>query len=423
MKRTQHGKTKCKIETVKAGGISVKIYGRERIKNGVVYPQFDVADYTTGTRRFRSFADHAEARREAETIARRLATGDATAAAMTGRDSASLARARQLLEGTGLSIEVAAAHFAQAVKELGGDRVVEAARYFASRSPDKLPSKTVAEVVAEVLELRAARGASARYLGDLRSKLNRFADAFAVQIASVTTSDLQRYLDGMSLSPVTLAGYRKALSVLFSFAQSRGYIPKGENPVEGTERVSTNGFGRTIEIYTPGEVAKLLAAASPDFLPFLAIGAFAGLRAAEIQRLDWRNVDLAAGFITVGADIAKTASRRIVPISDNLRAWLAPHAKQSGPVWQGDDNTLAAARTETAQAAGVPWKPNALRHSFCSYRLAAVQSAPQVALEAGNSPQIIFRHYRELVRPADAAAWFAVAPQAPANVLPIAAQA
>ena len=36
------------------------------------------------------------------------------------------------------------------------------------------------------------------------------------------------------------------------------------------------------------------------------------------------------------------------------------------------------------------------------------EGAAQVALEAGNSPQMIFRHYRELVRPADAEKWFAV---------------
>jgi len=35
------------------------------------------------------------------------------------------------------------------------------------------------------------------------------------------------------------------------------------------------------------------------------------------------------------------------------------------------------------------WKHNALRHSFISYRLAAVQNTAQVALEAGNSPQMI----------------------------------
>lgn len=33
-----------------------------------------------------------------------------------------------------------------------------------------------------------------------------------------------------------------------------------------------------------------------------------------------------------------------------------------------------------------------------------------MALEAGNSPQMIFRHYRELVRPVDAEKWFGITP-------------
>ena len=56
------------------------------------------------------------------------------------------------------------------------------------------------------------------------------------------------------------------------------------------------------------------------------------------------------------------------------------------------------------------WKNNGLRHSYISYRLAAVPNTAQVALEAGNSPQMIFQHYRELVRAMDAGKWFAVTP-------------
>jgi hypothetical protein len=39
-----------------------------------------------------------------------------------------------------------------------------------------------------------------------------------------------------------------------------------------------------------------------------------------------------------------------------------------------------------------------------------VPNTAQVALEAGNSPQMIFQHYRELVRAMDAEKWFAVTP-------------
>jgi hypothetical protein len=56
------------------------------------------------------------------------------------------------------------------------------------------------------------------------------------------------------------------------------------------------------------------------------------------------------------------------------------------------------------------WKHNGLRHSFISYRVALVKNVNQVALEAGNSPQVIFSNYRELVTPQDAKAWFAITP-------------
>jgi hypothetical protein len=66
------------------------------------------------------------------------------------------------------------------------------------------------------------------------------------------------------------------------------------------------------------------------------------------------------------------------------------------------------------------WKHNALRHSFCSYRLAIIKNAAQVALEAGNSPQMIFANYRQLVTETEAAKWFAVCPpKAAENVVPL----
>ena len=61
--------------------------------------------------------------------------------------------------------------------------------------------------------------------------------------------------------------------------------------------------------------------------------------------------------------------------------------------------------------------PNGLRHSYASYRLAAVKSADQVALEMGNSPRKLFANYREIVTEAEAGKWFAVKPTGtPENV-------
>jgi len=45
--------------------------------------------------------------------------------------------------------------------------------------------------------------------------------------------------------------------------------------------------------------------------PFLALGAFAGLRMSELQRLDWKEIDLERGFITVDTSKAKTRQTQV----------------------------------------------------------------------------------------------------------------
>ena len=78
-----------------------------------------------------------------------------------------------------------------------------------------------------------------------------------------------------------------------------------------------------VEILTPEEMTALLEHATPEIAPCFALGAFAGLRSEEILRLEWADVTKRPGFIEVAADKAKTATRRLVPITDNLALWLA----------------------------------------------------------------------------------------------------
>jgi len=414
-----------KPETVKVGNIAVKIYTRTKPTGYTVH---EVADYSTGTRRLRSFSDHQKARKEAERIARLMSAGETTAAAIRNPQAASYGRAIELLRPTGIPLELVAGHFAEAVKILGSDRIIEAAQFFKARNPDTTTTKTVAEVVAEMIAVKEARGASKPYLSDLHSRLGRFAEAFKVPIASVTTGDVQKWLDGIKGATETLKNFRRITGTLFRFAEARGYIAKRSSPVPDTERIE-NGISKPVTIYTPEEMARLLTAAPPDAVPCLAIAAFAGLRSAEIMRLDWREVHLPEKFIELTAEKAKTAARRIVPISDNLAAWLAPHVKTQGRIWKARQEELfiayreAAAATQTPAQAAVVLKRNACRHSFSSYRLAEIQNAAQVALEAGNSPQMVFKHYRELVKPTEAKRWFAIQPTTAANVVNLQAAA
>jgi integrase len=140
---------------------------------------------------------------------------------------------------------------------------------------------------------------------------------------------------------------------------------------------------------------------------YLAIGAFSGLRSAELIRLDWEEIKIDRGILEVAKRKAKTATRRLVPLQSNLVEWLTPYSA-TGRVFSSE--RAAGRAIEQAKAAGVTWPNNALRHSYATYRLAQCQDAPRVALEMGTSPAMLFRNYRELADEREATTWFKIVP-------------
>ena len=396
---------------VRIGNVTVKVYRRLRGP----YTIWEIADYSGGKRRLRSFNDEAEARKEATRIARALATGQTVAAGMSAQQMASFGRAIQLLQGTQVPLEIAAASFAEAFNILGANRIVEAARFFSERQLLFASPIPVPQVVEEFLAVRQTRDLSRRYLDDLDDRLGRFAKAFNCPIQSVSPDLLQRWLDGLGLKPQGYRNYRTVVHTFFEHAKARRYV--AENPVHSVEKIKVRV--EEIEILTPEEMQRLLAAARRTnswLLPALALGGFAGLRSAEIERLTWAEIDRDHRIITVGANQAKTATRRIVPMPDNLVLWLDLIRNKKGPVWPHGPEAFYKAQqacadeTEIDGMKPVRWKANGLRHSFASYRFAQIQDAGRVAGEMGNSPKVVHQRYRELVKPLDAARWFDLKP-------------
>ena len=116
------------VRSVTFGNVTVDIYSRAKKVNGYDYTVFEVADFTQGTRRMRSFTKLEKAVAEAERIAKQLSTGNSLAAQMDSREAASYGNAVQILRDAGLEtrLEVVAAKHVEAVKILGSDRIAEA---------------------------------------------------------------------------------------------------------------------------------------------------------------------------------------------------------------------------------------------------------------------------------------------------------
>ena len=282
---------------------------------------------------------------------------------------------------------------------------------------------TVAQLAEEVLAAKQRDGRAPMYLADLRKRLARFRVDFGNRpIASITIEELDNWLRDLPLSPKSRANFRANMGVLFSYASNRRIIDF--NPIVHTAKPKLPD--NPPEIFTVDELSTLLEKATglvPDVVSMIAIGAFAGLREAEIQRLDWNEIDLIRGHIEVTAAKAKSARRRIVPIQPNLAAWLQPYSGMTGRVVPAGARRKLARVREAAKL--TRWPNNGLRHSFASYRLAAIHDGPRVAAELGHtSPQMLYSTYRELVLPTEAERYWTILPkEETANVVAFSASA
>jgi integrase len=195
------------------------------------------------------------------------------------------------------------------------------------------------------------------------------------------------------------------LAYFFEYARQHGWV--GVNPILDVPKAKVASVPPAI--LTPLQAARLLEAASEEILPYFALGLFAGLRSAELERLRWEHLNWDENLIEVPALSSKTASRRLVTLAPNLLKWLEPYRDRKGPICPPNWRRHA---VEDRRRAGIhSWGSNCLRHSFASYHLAAFRDAPALSLELGRiRPQTVFAYYREIVRPADARAFWSIAP-------------
>jgi integrase len=268
---------------------------------------------------------------------------------------------------------------------------------------------TVAELSHEVVEAKRKDGRAPMYVADLKKRLARFcADFGERRIAGITVEELDNWLRNLDCGPKSRANFRANVGVLFSYAERRRMIDS--NPILRTARPKL--IDKAPEIFSVDDLAALLNAATssaPDVVPMLAIGAFAGLREAEIKRLEWAEIDLRRELIEVKAAKAKTARRRIIEIQPNLREWLTPYSEMTDAVVPVNARKKLDLVRKTAGL--TRWPQNGLRHSYASYRLAATHDAPRVASELGHtSPQMLYSTYRELVLPEDAQRYWKLIP-------------
>ena len=297
-----------------------------------------------------------------------------------------------------------------------GAGILDAAKLYADHRERLSRSRTVAEALPDFLAAKKRRNLSEVHMLDLENRMGRFAETFGSrQVAEITSQEIEDWLHSLTktvkledgkLAQVPVAvgsvnNYFARIRSFFEHCVRRGFCDK--NPFKRLEKMPL--ADEAPEILTPQELATLLNAlhaGHADMLPVVAIGAFAGLRTAEIERLTWEEINFSRGIINVSAAKAKSAKRRVVTMSDNLNLWLAPYAGRTGRVWPSEQISgwhQMFRKVWRDELKWTRWKPNACRHSFASYHLALHENAAKTALEMGHTgTALIFAAYREIIQ-------------------------
>ena len=398
------------VEVIEGKGIKIPIYYSP--VRGI--SSFQIAFYKDGERDRERTASIDAARKRAKELIEELSSGRAHGGVtFTAAQAAVISDAVATLKPLNVPISRAVREYADAFEILAGrGSIVEAAHLFVQESRKRQIQPIKFRELVERF-LKSIEDNSYRYRQDSQARLRLAAKAFSMEVRDITTTQIEGWLDSIRARGRTRNNYRTSLASLFSYARNQGYLLENERTAAERVKKVKAGADEAPGIYTPAQLSDLLSKIEEKWVPFVAIAAFSGMRSAELHRLDWKEVWLEKGYIEIGARKAKTASRRLVPILPNLRAWLAPYAGKVGthpcPRFS-HDSTLMIEFGKASDRAGFTRVHNGFRHSFASYRLAQTQSAAQVALEMGNSPRKLFENYRELVTSDDARAWFSIIP-------------
>jgi len=222
-------------------------------------------------------------------------------------------------------------------------------------------------------------------------------------------------------TPMTVTNVMKTLSSALGAAVADDKLPS--NPLLGVKRLPIHREPRPA--LSPNQ-AERIRAALPSQRDRVLWGllCLAGLRTEDALALRWSDV---IGLTPTGATLkidrtfvlgttrntTKTGRGRDVPVIAPLAADLVQHFDETLPL--RDDGLICVSRAGTPlnlhnwrmrvfrparEAAGVPWAtPYTGRHTYISFQIHAGLSPVTIAAIAGNSPDVIWKHYaREFER-------------------------
>jgi integrase len=294
-----------------------------------------------------------------------------------------------------------------------GVSLIEIARQYVAPAKSAV---TMPDAIAAYLTHCRSRNLAERTLDDRKQHLTAFRTCYFIEDdpAKVTWNAVDQYL-GTFESPKTANTHRATLVSFFDYwCKISGATVNPAKQVEARKVPVKDPVP-----FTPTQLHHLLDAAYrlelPDVLLFLALGAYTGARAKEIERLTWGDVwNPQQSHLVLSSSITKTNRRRTIPLLAPMTQ-IIEHAKQAvhADLLPVDPTRLLVTKrlrrrlSKVAAAAGVDWVDNGLRKGFVSAAV-TLHGTARAASWAGHSESVLESNYKALVSEEDAQDWFSV---------------
>jgi integrase len=222
------------------------------------------------------------------------------------------------------------------------------------------------------------------------------------------------------MKPSAKNAFLRVLSALFSWCAEVPREWMKDNPARHVPKESVGGA--EVQTFSAAETAKLLQACIEDceLLAYHVLGFFAGIRPEELERTEWRFINLEEKAIILPAKATKTGNRRVIETNDTLAEWLRWITSRFG-IQQGlivsPVNLRKRLRT-AREAAKVTWIQDAMRHTYASNWLAIHKDEHRLRDNLGHkSADELWDHYHKATTKAEATKFWKVLPPATVSVV------
>jgi integrase len=359
----------------------------------------------TGKRQQLFFENKKDAASEVETLQARKDNFGNSLVAMTPARIAAAAEAYNLLDPHSVDLLDAVRSYLQVISE-------------------RAASVTFGAAFDRFAEMKQTK--SAKYRQEILQTKAKFEPLLGHLICDVSAKDLEPILD--SLPAASRNAKMRRLRSVFNLAIKRGWMLPGTSPIARLD--FADGQHKEVEVVPVNLVAKMLNDALKndlELLPFLVLGFFCGIRPdGELQKIEWRDIDLVDGVVTIRPEVSKTHRRRFPEISENAIAWLKLYQRRGGHtegrIVPFPFSVLRKKRRANWKAVAgekARWIQQGMRHSFCSNWLAVHGDINKLVLQSGHdSVDTMWRSYHKGVKKAQAEKFWQIAPpRQPRNVV------